>query len=64
MLFSDKQFCENLRACNFFAIWLEVLISDYNDGDIGCSPEFKNGSGKYDSALPKNPSRNFLGDTL
>ena len=25
--FLDKKFCKNLRACNFFAIWLRMLIS-------------------------------------
>ena len=26
--------CDNCRDCNFFAIWLRMLISFYTDGDI------------------------------
>ena len=35
--FSYKQFCENYKACNFFAIWLRIYISFLNNLDIGCS---------------------------
>ena len=32
--FSNKQFCENWRPCNFYAKWLRKLISFLNDVDI------------------------------
>ena len=33
--FSDRQFCEHWRACNFYAIRLRMQISFLNDVDIG-----------------------------
>ena len=35
--FLTKQYCRNWRACNFFAIWVRMLISFLIDVDIGCS---------------------------
>ena len=35
-------FCKNSRACNFFAIWLRMLISFLNEVDIQLILEFKN----------------------
>ena len=49
-----------MRACNFFALWLRMLISYLNDVGIGCSLEFKNGFGKYDQASSKNRSMYFF----
>ena len=53
--FSDKQFCENCRACHFFAIWLRMLISFLNDVGRQLILKFKNSFGKYHSVCPKNP---------
>ena len=53
--FSDKQFCENCRACNFFAIWLRIIFSFLNDVDIQLILEYKISFGKYHPVCPKNP---------
>ena len=48
--FLNKQFCENCWACNFFSIWLRMLISFLNDvDDIQLILDFKNCFGKYHS---------------
>ena len=53
--FSDKQFCENCKACNLFAIRLRMLFSFLNDVYILLILEFKNSFGKYHSIFSKNP---------
>ena len=56
--FLDKQFCKNLRACNFFAIQLRMLISFLNDADIKTISEFKESFGKYYPVFPKIKKKN------
>ena len=43
------------RACNFFAIWLRMLISFLNDVEIKIISEFNDSFGKYYPVFPKNP---------
>ena len=53
--FLDKHFCENCQACNFFAIWLRVLISFLNDVSRDYTLNFRKSFGKKHSVCPKNP---------
>ena len=52
--FLDNKFCKNSRVCNFFAIWLRMLISFLNDAYIKLVSEFKDSFGKYYPVFPKN----------
>ena len=60
--FSDKQFCKNLRACNFFAIWLRrlILFKKDEDNDIQLILEFKKSFGKKIPVFPKILKRTFF----
>ena len=51
--FSYKQFYENLRASNFFGLWLRMLISFLNDVNIQLILKFKHSFGKYHSVCLK-----------
>ena len=53
--FLTKQYCRNLRACNFFAIWVRMLIFFLIDVDIKLLLEFKDSYGKFCPVFPKNP---------
>ena len=53
--FLDNKFCKNRLAYNFFAIWLRMLISFWNDVHIGCCLELINGLWKYKPVFFKNP---------
>ena len=55
--FSDKQFWENFRACNFLAIWLRMLFLDNVDKQLILECSFA----KYHPVLLTNPWRFFLG---
>ena len=39
--FLDKQFYENYRACNFYSIWLRMLVSFLNARDVQLDLKFK-----------------------
>ena len=60
MLFWTSGFAKNEGACNFFAIWLRMLILFLNDVDIQLILEFKNSFGKICPFFPKNPKHFFL----
>ena len=51
----DKKFGKNWWACNFFAIWLRMLISFLNEVDKQLILEFKYWFRKYHLVFPKNP---------
>ena len=53
--FSEKEFRENIRACNSFGILLRMLISFLNEMDIQLILEFKDSFGKSHQLCKKNP---------
>ena len=63
--FSDKRFCKNWRACNFYPIWLKIANSFFlNDVDIQLILELKTVLKKIVQSFLKILKGTFFWDTL